>query len=66
MGTHKFSEDLFLKVPIVGIVRGMPFDTIKSILAVYADAGLTTIEITMNTDGAADMIKFIADNLAAD
>lgn len=62
MKTHKFSEELFLKVPIVGIVRGMPFDTIKNILSVYADAGLTTIEITMNTDGAVEMIEFIADN----
>jgi len=64
MNTHKFSEELFLKVPVVGIVRGMPFDTIKNILSVYADAGLTTIEITMNTDGAADMIAFIADNFS--
>lgn len=62
MKTHKFSEELFLKVPIIGIVRGMPFDTIKNILSVYADAGLNTIEITMNTEGAVDMIKFIADN----
>jgi len=65
MKTNKFSEELFLKVPIIGIVRGMPFDTIKKILSVYADAGLNTIEITMNTDGAADMIKFIADNFGS-
>ena len=64
MNTHKFSEELFLKVPIIGIVRGMPFDTIKNLLSVYANAGLTTIEITMNTNGAADMIKFIADNFS--
>nr|WP_294796199.1 bifunctional 4-hydroxy-2-oxoglutarate aldolase/2-dehydro-3-deoxy-phosphogluconate aldolase [uncultured Mucilaginibacter sp.] len=62
MNTHKFSDELFLKVPIVGIVRGMPFNTIKNILSVYADAGLTTIEITMNTDGAVKMIEFIAVN----
>jgi 2-dehydro-3-deoxyphosphogluconate aldolase/(4S)-4-hydroxy-2-oxoglutarate aldolase len=64
MNTHKFSQELFLKVPIVGIIRGMPFDTIKNILSVYADAGLTTIVITMNTDGAIEMIKFIAENFA--
>ncbi|MGY3211612.1 bifunctional 4-hydroxy-2-oxoglutarate aldolase/2-dehydro-3-deoxy-phosphogluconate aldolase [Mucilaginibacter sp. HD30] len=62
MKGHKFSEELFLKVPIIGIVRGMPFDTIKNILSVYADAGLSTIEITMNTEGAAEMIAFITDN----
>ncbi|MFD0749995.1 bifunctional 4-hydroxy-2-oxoglutarate aldolase/2-dehydro-3-deoxy-phosphogluconate aldolase [Mucilaginibacter calamicampi] len=65
MKTNKFSEELFLKVPIVGIVRGMPFDTIKNILSVYADAGLNTIEITMNTEGAAEMIAFIADNFGS-
>ena len=62
MKTDKFSEELFLKVPIIGIVRGMPFDTVKNILSVYADAGLSTIEITMNTDGAVKMIDFIANN----
>ena len=65
MKGHKFSEELFLKVPIIGIVRGMPFDTIKNILSVYADAGLSTIEITMNTEGAAEMIAFIADNFGS-
>ncbi len=65
MKTNKFSEELFLKVPIVGIVRGMPFDTIKNILSVYAEAGLNTIEITMNTEGADKMIEFIADNFGS-
>ena len=65
MKGHKFSEELFLKVPIIGIVRGMPFYTIKNILSVYADAGLSTIEITMNTEGAAEMIAFIADNFGS-
>jgi len=64
MNTPKFSEALFLKVPVIGIVRGMPFDTVKNILSVYVEAGLTTIEITMNTDGAAEMIEFIIANFA--
>jgi len=42
----------------------MPFDTIKNILSVYAEAGLSTIEITMNTEGAAEMIEFIASNFS--
>lgn len=62
MNTHKFSNEKFLKVPIVGIVRGMPFKVISNLLAVYADAGLTTIEITMNTAGALEMIEFIIKN----
>jgi 2-dehydro-3-deoxyphosphogluconate aldolase/(4S)-4-hydroxy-2-oxoglutarate aldolase len=64
MTKHTFSEELFLKVPIIGIVRGMPFDDIKTILKIYEEAGLTTIEITMNTTGAADMIRFINEHYA--
>lgn len=62
MNTHAFSNERFSKVPVVGIVRGMPFSIISNLLAVYADAGLTTIEITMNTVGALDMIKFVIKN----
>ncbi|HTH82526.1 MAG TPA: bifunctional 4-hydroxy-2-oxoglutarate aldolase/2-dehydro-3-deoxy-phosphogluconate aldolase [Mucilaginibacter sp.] len=64
MSKHVFSEELFLKVPIIGIIRNMPFDELSGILSVYAEAGLTTIEITMNTEGATDMIRFIIENYA--
>jgi 2-dehydro-3-deoxyphosphogluconate aldolase/(4S)-4-hydroxy-2-oxoglutarate aldolase len=64
MSKHVFSEELFLKVPIVGIIRNMPFDELTGILSVYAEAGLTTIEITMNTAGAEDMIRFVVENYA--
>jgi 2-dehydro-3-deoxyphosphogluconate aldolase/(4S)-4-hydroxy-2-oxoglutarate aldolase len=59
-----FSEELFLKVPIVGIVRNLSFEEIKGILPAYLAAGLTTIEITMNTEGAGEMIKFAVANYA--
>jgi 2-dehydro-3-deoxyphosphogluconate aldolase/(4S)-4-hydroxy-2-oxoglutarate aldolase len=59
MTKHLFSEELFLKVPIVGIVRNFSFDELTGILLAYIEAGLTTIEITMNTAGAVDMIRFI-------
>jgi 2-dehydro-3-deoxyphosphogluconate aldolase/(4S)-4-hydroxy-2-oxoglutarate aldolase len=64
MSTQAFSEELFLKVPIVGIVRNLSFEEIKGILSAYLAAGLTTIEITMNTEGAAGMIKFAVANYA--
>ncbi|AKD54240.1 bifunctional 4-hydroxy-2-oxoglutarate aldolase/2-dehydro-3-deoxy-phosphogluconate aldolase [Spirosoma radiotolerans] len=57
MSQHTFSWELFSKAPIVGIIRGLPPDAIDHILPVYREAGLTTIEITMNTAGAASIIQ---------
>ena len=56
-----FSWDIFYRVPIIGIVRGLSLDEIKNILPVYQEAGLNTIEITMNTKKAAQIIGFIRD-----
>ncbi|MBD2755837.1 bifunctional 4-hydroxy-2-oxoglutarate aldolase/2-dehydro-3-deoxy-phosphogluconate aldolase [Spirosoma validum] len=53
-----FSWELFSKSPIVGIIRGLSFDEVRQILPVYREAGLTTIEITMNTLGAEAMIQY--------
>lgn len=64
MNAYKFSEELFLKVPIVGIIRGMSEHDVTNILKVYYEAGLTTIEITMNTTGAEDMIKLAVEKYA--
>ena len=44
-----FSWDRFDNMPIVGIVRGVGIEDFKQILPVYVKAGLTTIEVTMNT-----------------
>ncbi|GAB3505346.1 bifunctional 4-hydroxy-2-oxoglutarate aldolase/2-dehydro-3-deoxy-phosphogluconate aldolase [Spirosoma knui] len=54
---HPFSWELFHKVPLVGIVRGLSFDEIDQILPLYREAGLTTIEITLNTSGAEEIIR---------
>ena len=56
--TKPFSWDLFKKAPIVGIVRGVSFDAFRQILPVYREAGLTTIEVTMNTPDAEAMIQY--------
>jgi 2-dehydro-3-deoxyphosphogluconate aldolase/(4S)-4-hydroxy-2-oxoglutarate aldolase len=50
-------EDL-LKMPIVGIVRNMEMDDFREILPVYIEAGLTNIEVTLNTRGAQRMIEY--------
>lgn len=53
---HPFSKELFDKMPLVGILRGFPADQMEKMSKLYAEAGLTTLEITMNTAGAADTI----------
>ncbi|QJW90882.1 bifunctional 4-hydroxy-2-oxoglutarate aldolase/2-dehydro-3-deoxy-phosphogluconate aldolase [Spirosoma taeanense] len=58
MNQHAFSWNLFARAPIVGIVRNLSVADVRQILPVYRDAGLTTIEITMNTPGAEDLIRY--------
>jgi 2-dehydro-3-deoxyphosphogluconate aldolase/(4S)-4-hydroxy-2-oxoglutarate aldolase len=57
MNKQEFSWQEFSKVPVVGIIRNLSIDEISKILLVYHAAGLTTIEITMNTPFAADIIR---------
>jgi len=47
----------FKKLPIMGILRGIEMDTIEPLLDTIKSSGLETIEITMNTKSAADLIK---------
>ena len=62
MNEKTFSWDLFQKAPIVGIVRNVSLEDVKQILPVFREAGLTTIEITMNTPGAEEIIRYAIDN----
>jgi len=59
-----FSWDEFYKMPVVGIIRGLTFEEIKQILPVYISSGLTTIEITMNTPAAKEIIRYTTDNFS--
>jgi 2-dehydro-3-deoxyphosphogluconate aldolase/(4S)-4-hydroxy-2-oxoglutarate aldolase len=52
-----FLNEKFEEVPIVGIVRNIKADDFERILPLYIEAGLTNIEVTMNTIGAESMIK---------
>lgn len=52
-----FSNELFKRMPLVGILRGYSEVSVDGILGAAQQAGLTTMEITMNTDGAAGMIE---------
>jgi len=55
-----FSWDLFNKMPVVGIIRGLSVDEIEFLLPIYKEAGFTTIEITLNTPEALSVISSLA------
>jgi 2-dehydro-3-deoxyphosphogluconate aldolase/(4S)-4-hydroxy-2-oxoglutarate aldolase len=57
MSDSAFSWPLFNKIPIVGIIRHISVVAVSQILPVYQAAGLTTVEITMNTPDAETMIR---------
>tara|TARA_R110002049_G_scaffold58385_2_gene158869 strand:+ start:2619 stop:3260 length:642 start_codon:yes stop_codon:yes gene_type:complete len=54
-----FSWELYNRAPIVGIVRGVSMDVMRDIVKAYLGAGLHTIEITMNTPNATQMISML-------
>ena len=62
MTKNTFSWELFNKAPIVGIIRGLSLEEVTQILPLYREAGLTTIEITMNTPDAEKIIQYAVEN----
>lgn len=57
-----FNTTLFSQMPIVGIMRNYPSATIKEIVPFYLKAGLTTLEITMNSFNAEEMIPYLVEH----
>lgn len=49
--------DRFRRLPLLGIVRGIGVDVVEPLTDVVIDAGLETIEITMNTAAAPELIR---------
>ena len=47
----------FKAQPLLGIIRGIEADMVEPLVEAACGAGLKTIEITMNTPGAADLIR---------
>ena len=47
----------FEKLPLMGILRGISVSDIEPLLEASIEAGLETIEVTMNTPGAPEMIS---------
>ncbi len=55
-----FSWSRFEQMPIVGILRNFPVDLMDSLAETYAKAGLTNLEITMNSAGVEETIAFLS------
>lgn len=64
MNNNQFSWESFSAIPIVGIIRNLSFETIQKILPIYCSSGLTTLEITLNTPSASEIIKYASDKYA--
>ncbi len=47
----------FKKLPLLGILRGIEAGMVEPLVETVVSAGLKTIEITMNTDGAPGLIE---------
>lgn len=58
MSSTRFSWEKFSAVPIVGIMRNSSFQDLIKILSLYVNSGLNTVEITMDTAKAEEMIRY--------
>ena len=64
MQTNTFSWELFNKMPLIGIIRNLSLEDIKYSMEVFAEAGLTNVEVTLNTKNAAAAISYLAQQYA--
>lgn len=55
----QFSHKAFSAMPIVGILRGFTAYEVERLIDLYLECGFTTIEITMNSEHAAALIRKI-------
>ena len=49
--------DRFKELPIMGILRGIDSKIVEPLTAAIISSGLTTVEITMNTKSAPELIR---------
>jgi 2-dehydro-3-deoxyphosphogluconate aldolase/(4S)-4-hydroxy-2-oxoglutarate aldolase len=58
-----FNDTLFRSMPIVGILRFFPRDQVEHLVPAVVDGGLVNLEVTLNSPGAADLIRLTRDLL---
>ncbi|MFY0652893.1 MAG: bifunctional 4-hydroxy-2-oxoglutarate aldolase/2-dehydro-3-deoxy-phosphogluconate aldolase [Cyclobacteriaceae bacterium] len=52
-----YSQQKFDEMPIVGIMRNLSSETVDRIVPIYQEAGLTNLEITMNSPNVSEVIE---------
>ncbi len=52
-----FNVDLFTRLPVVGILRFFGRSEVEKLVQASIEGGLSNIEVTMNSEGAADLIR---------
>ncbi|MDD4956214.1 MAG: bifunctional 4-hydroxy-2-oxoglutarate aldolase/2-dehydro-3-deoxy-phosphogluconate aldolase [Candidatus Omnitrophica bacterium] len=57
----RFDLERFAAFPLMAIVRGIPEDAVEPLIETAVSSGIKTLEVTMNTGSAADMIRKIID-----
>ncbi|PSR53852.1 2-dehydro-3-deoxyphosphogluconate aldolase [Adhaeribacter arboris] len=62
--SHAFSWELFQRVPLIGIMRNLPPAASRQIAGLYAEAGLTTLEITLNSANAPKTISTLVNEFS--
>ena len=60
-----FNRDLFRKLPVVGILRFFKREEVEKLVPASVEGGLCNIEVTMNTAGATDLIRFTVEAMGA-
>ncbi len=56
-----FNPDLFRSLPIVGILRFFPLAQVEHLVPAVMAGGLVNLEVTLNSPGAADLIRLTRD-----
>ena len=59
---NEFKADKFDEMPVIGILRNVPLPDIEAILPFFIKAGFTNLEVTMNSTGAEEMIRYLSEN----
>jgi 2-dehydro-3-deoxyphosphogluconate aldolase/(4S)-4-hydroxy-2-oxoglutarate aldolase len=54
--SKSFSWPAFEKIPLIGIMRNIPIDKTALLASHFLQSGLTTLEVTMNSAGAQEII----------
>ena len=58
----RFSEERFELAPVVGIARGYGTETVLKVAEAYRAAGLTTLEVTMNSPDIGETLALLRQN----